>query len=257
VPRQAIALPTDTLYGLAAAATSAAGVRVRLALHSCVPALTPCAAPVRGEGQECECAARHLRGGPPGARSRHALGTPATLSRVQDVCRFARTEHLPAGLLESLLPGPVTLLLERLPGFLCDELNPGLLRIGVRVPDSAFVRAVAREFGEPLALTSANRSGGQSSVSVAEFSELWHAVRPETATRCEPALTPCCSAQPYLTVGRSRPIGAVRQLSTCPLAAPLASCARAARERELLPPPRSSGWRKDLCHRLSPSSGSY
>ena len=124
------------------------------------------------------------------ALAQHALGTHATLSRVQDVCRFACTEHLPAGLLESLLPGPVTLLLERLPGILCDELNPGLLRIGVRVPDSAFVRAVAREFGAPLALTSANRSGGQSSVSVAEFSELWHAVRPETVARIEPPLTP-------------------------------------------------------------------
>lgn len=35
-------------------------------------------------------------------------------------------QHLPKGLLEDLLPGPVTLLLARLPGApLAPELNPG------------------------------------------------------------------------------------------------------------------------------------
>ena len=118
------------------------------------------------------------------------------------MCHYARIAHLPPGLLESLLPGPVTLLLERLPGTLSEELNPGVLHIGtahgraplllsnslsgliqlsaapgIRVPDSPFVRAVAREFGAPLALTSANRSGSMSSVSVEEFSDLWDKAR--------------------------------------------------------------------------------
>ena len=44
---------------------------------------------------------------------------------------------------------------------------------GIRVPDSAFIRQVAREFGSALALTSANLSGAPSSLTVDEFKELW------------------------------------------------------------------------------------
>lgn len=48
---------------------------------------------------------------------------------------------------------------------------------GIRVPDSDFIREVCRHhqsvgFGA-LALTSANLSGGQSSVEVLQFQELW------------------------------------------------------------------------------------
>lgn len=32
---------------------------------------------------------------------------------VSDICRFAVTDHLPHGLLDSLLPGPVTVILTR------------------------------------------------------------------------------------------------------------------------------------------------
>jgi tRNA A37 threonylcarbamoyladenosine synthetase subunit TsaC/SUA5/YrdC len=45
------------------------------------------------------------------------------------------------------------------------------------VPNSDFVRALARELGAPLALTSANKSGGLSSIAVEEFRELWPLVR--------------------------------------------------------------------------------
>ncbi len=41
--------------------------------------------------------------------------------------------------------------------------------IGIRVPDARFIRAVARQHRSALALTSANVSGGQSSVAVQEF----------------------------------------------------------------------------------------
>ena len=124
---------------------------------------------------------------------------------VQDVSRCARTQHLPEGLLESLLPGPVTLVLERSAGALCEELNPGLSRIGeararelfcahslllsepgVRIPASSFVRSVAREFGAPLALTSANRSGCESSVAAHEFSELWSQARAARGAEAHP-----------------------------------------------------------------------
>lgn len=68
-------------------------------------------------------------------------------------------------LLHELLPGPVTVVFER-----TDELNPELNRgtrlVGVRVPDSGFVRDVSRMCGQPLALTSANPSAAGSTLSV-------------------------------------------------------------------------------------------
>ena len=49
-----------------------------------------------------------------------------------DVGRYAECAHLPAGLLEALLPGPVTLLLQRHASSpLAKELNPGVATIGM------------------------------------------------------------------------------------------------------------------------------
>lgn len=83
---------------------------------------------------------------------------------------LCRPQHLPDGLLEELLPGPVTLLLQRRPEApLAAELNPGVSAIGIRIPAAPFIRAVCRQHRSALALTSANISGGTSSIEVAEF----------------------------------------------------------------------------------------
>jgi tRNA A37 threonylcarbamoyladenosine synthetase subunit TsaC/SUA5/YrdC len=63
---------------------------------------------------------------------------------------------------------------------------------GIRVPDSEFIRAVARAHGGALALTSANVSGGISTLAVEEFRELW----PEVCSRAHasgPARLFCCA----------------------------------------------------------------
>lgn len=52
-------------------------------------------------------------------------------------------------------------------------MNPGMESIGVRVPDSNFVRVIARGLESALALTSANLTGQPSSVSVKDFENLW------------------------------------------------------------------------------------
>ncbi|KAF1765835.1 hypothetical protein GCK72_005788 [Caenorhabditis remanei] len=57
-----------------------------------------------------------------------------------------------------LLPGPVTLMFERLPN-LPDEFNPGVVNVACRVPDCAIVSRICRKLGQPLAQTSANVSG--------------------------------------------------------------------------------------------------
>lgn len=53
------------------------------------------------------------------------------------------------------------------------SLNPGFDSIGVRVPDSNFIRVIARGSGTALALTSANLSGQPSSVCIKDFEKLW------------------------------------------------------------------------------------
>jgi 2',5'-phosphodiesterase len=133
-----IAVPTDTLYGLAADAASAAAVDALYAAK----------------------------------RRDDAKPVAIAVADVADVARYARIEHLPAGLLEALLPGPVTLLLARAEGA---PLAPRLrvAALGVRVPAHAWLRAAARTAGGALALTSANVSGERSSVTVGEFRPLW------------------------------------------------------------------------------------
>jgi len=68
-------------------------------------------------------------------------------------------------LLHDLLPGPVTVVFERTPA-LNPSLNPGSSTIGVRVPASGFVCDVARQCGQPLALTSANVTAQPSALSI-------------------------------------------------------------------------------------------
>lgn len=87
------------------------------------------------------------------------------------------TSSLPDGspdraLLSDLLPGPVTLVLPRGPG-LSPCLNPGVPVVGVRVPDHQFALELCRRIARPLALTSANISGGPDTHGPEEFAELW------------------------------------------------------------------------------------
>ena len=92
-----IALPTDTLYGLAADAASSAGIQ-------------------------------HIYS----IKQRQAYAPLAIcVADVTDLQRYCHADHLPEQLLQQLLPGPVTLILkQRQDAPLCDELNPGLATIG-------------------------------------------------------------------------------------------------------------------------------
>jgi 2',5'-phosphodiesterase len=117
---------------------------------------------VGGEGAQAE-----------GAAACHVHKSPPTR---KPACLPPSAQDLPPGLLQDLLPGPVTLLLRRRADApLAPELNPGVPAIGVRIPDAPFIRAVCRQHRAALALTSANISGGMSSVEVGEFEELWPA----------------------------------------------------------------------------------
>ncbi|KAL9272294.1 Threonylcarbamoyl-AMP synthase-like protein [Drosera capensis] len=93
---------------------------------------------------------------------------------VSDIERFAVTDHLPVGLLDALLPGPVTVVLARGESSILERsLNPGSQTIGVRVPENDFIIEICRGYGSALALTSANLSGHTSSVCIKDFESLW------------------------------------------------------------------------------------
>ncbi|CAI5781859.1 domain-containing, mitochondrial [Podarcis lilfordi] len=132
-----VALPTDTVYGVACLAqdSRALGAVYRLKGRAANKPLAICLADVEHVYRYC------------------------------NVC-------VPDKLLQELLPGPVTLVLER-SDTLNKDLNPFTPLVGVRIPSHWFIRELARECAGPLALTSANISQGASSLTVTEFQELW------------------------------------------------------------------------------------
>lgn len=122
---QIAVIPTDTVYGVAAAAT-VPGATARLFTVKQRP--TEVALPVLCAD---EASARSLAGDlPPGA----------------------------ARLMAGCWPGPLTIVVPRRPGLDLDLGGPDRTTVGLRVPDADIVRTIAARVG-PLACTSANRHG--------------------------------------------------------------------------------------------------
>lgn len=91
---------------------------------------------------------------------------------VSDIGNWCEISHLPSGLLDALLPGPVTVVLQR-SSSLNYALNPGTLKVAIRVPNSGFICNVVSNLRKPIALTSANESNKPSTLKPIEFSTLW------------------------------------------------------------------------------------
>lgn len=120
-----VALPTDTVYGLAAL-PSVAGATAGLFAAKGRPAGVPIAVLVADAAQAWTVAVEP------------AAGSPA------------------ARLVAALWPGPLTIVLARRPeAVAADELGGDGATVGVRCPDHALVRTLAAVTG-PLATTSAN-----------------------------------------------------------------------------------------------------
>lgn len=132
-----IAVPTDTIYGLAALASSNWAIQ--------------CLYEIKKRDEQKPLA--------------------ICLSNVTDVPMWGIVDELPPNLLQTLLPGPYTVILRRTPA-LNPALNPGIESVGIRVPNSHFIRSVTKIVG-PIALTSANVSSEPSSLHPKEFSILW------------------------------------------------------------------------------------
>jgi len=88
---------------------------------------------------------------------------------VADLAMLQRVARIPAahrGLVERLLPGPVTLILRPDPG-MPDELRGGAPGLGVRIPAHPIARELCARFG-PVTATSANLHGQASPATIAE-----------------------------------------------------------------------------------------
>ena len=120
-----VAIPTDTLYGLAACALDEAAVRRTFQLKR------------RPEG----------------------LPVPLLIAEIEDVSRWARNVPEIGWLLAGRFwPGALTIVLQRsktVPAVVCG----GKETVGLRVPDHWVPRAIVRQLGAPITGTSANRSG--------------------------------------------------------------------------------------------------
>jgi L-threonylcarbamoyladenylate synthase len=121
-----VAVPTDTVYGLAAlpgVEGATAGLFALKGRRADVPLAVLCASPAQ------------------------ALGLAAPAGVGDEVRRIA----------DRLWPGPLTLVLPRRPG-LAYALGEPADTVGVRCPDHPLIRVLAEAVG-PLATTSANRHG--------------------------------------------------------------------------------------------------
>ncbi|XP_075962810.1 threonylcarbamoyl-AMP synthase-like [Anarhichas minor] len=133
---QVVAVPTDTMYGLACLA----------------------------QNSEAVSKIYDIKGG----NGHNPLAI--CVGEIQDIYKYCKVK-VKEELLSDLLPGPVTLVLER-SEVLNKDLNPFTSLVGVRIPDHVFMRRLCQMCAEPLALTSANSGSHIIPLDTHEFQEL-------------------------------------------------------------------------------------
>lgn len=130
-----VALPTDTVYGLAAKATSEVGMDALFALKG------------RSDTQPIAV----------------LVGSLAMAQEIAEFCPLATS------LATRFWPGPLTLVLKRKSNFRAN-LGGDPANVGVRFPDSGLIASICSEIG-PIAASSANLSGTETKVSASQVRE--------------------------------------------------------------------------------------
>ncbi len=143
-----VAFPTETVFGIGVDATNGAAV-AKLFEAKGRPSNNPLIV--------------HLDDGRNWARAASELPTAAE------------------ALLEVFCPGPLTLVLPKLPT-ISDQVTAGLSTVGVRVPDHSIAREILRLAAVPVAAPSANRSGRPSGTT-------WQAVAEDLDGRVDAIFT--------------------------------------------------------------------
>lgn len=131
-----IALPTDTIYGLAADVESNKAIQRLYEIKS------------------------------------RDFNNPLSIcvADVEDIFKYAEVT-IPSKLLDQLLPGAITVIFNRTKN-LNSFLNTDTSLVGIRIPDYTFIRQLCRISG-PIALTSANLSSQPSCLNINEFKHMW------------------------------------------------------------------------------------
>lgn len=121
-----VAFPTETVYGLGALATDAAAVQ----------------------------------------RIFEAKGRPSDnplivhIGHKEDVDNYAvNVPECAVKLIDAFWPGPLTLVFQKKPGVIAENVTPGFDTVGLRMPDHPVALKLLRTLAGPLAAPSANRSG--------------------------------------------------------------------------------------------------
>lgn len=86
---------------------------------------------------------------------------------------YGNSIHLKDEMLNLLLPGAITIVLEKTENLNNPDLNPGISKIGIRIPKYDFIQNLCDKLKYPLALTSANLSYEKSSLNINEFENIW------------------------------------------------------------------------------------
>lgn len=133
-----VAVPTDTIYGLACSANCPEAIKKLYTI----------------KGRDS------------------AKPVAICVSYIDDIRKWGEASHLTNDLLYSLLPGPVTVVLEKTRYLDNPYLNPHTTKIGIRIPKHKFINNMTKMFDKPVALTSANFSNEPSTLSVKEFQHL-------------------------------------------------------------------------------------
>jgi L-threonylcarbamoyladenylate synthase len=128
-----VCYPTDTVYGIGAAAGDEGAVRRLFA--------------VKG---------RPL-----------TKAVPLLLAEAADAARVAQVTPLAKTLATNFWPGPLTIVMRKAETYRSVALA-GSATVALRVPDHLMVRSIVRGIGEPITGTSANRAGAPAPVSAAE-----------------------------------------------------------------------------------------
>ena len=133
-----IALPTDTVYGLACLAQNKQALKRLFQIKE------------------------------------RANDNPIALcvGTIQEIAKYGKVNLKIIPILGNLLPGPVTLLFEAWPSIDQDGIANSHL-VGIRMPNHPFIMQVAQLCNGAIALTSANKSKEPSCLNVQEFKPLW------------------------------------------------------------------------------------
>jgi L-threonylcarbamoyladenylate synthase len=128
-----VCYPTDTVYGIGAAAGDDGAVRRLFAVKGRSP----------------------------------SKALPLLLADAADAARVAEVTPLARTLAARFWPGALTIVMRKAAAYRSLALGDGA-SVALRVPDHDLVRAIVRGLGEPMTGTSANRAGAPAPVSAAE-----------------------------------------------------------------------------------------